>query len=84
MLFCFRPLTINACAPMRGINPPTICPLNSDGETLAAALTRASVPTERRVWEGSVHEFFSMAEVVRDAYDAQQWSFGRLRSALAR
>ena len=61
-----------------------IDPLNSDGETLAAALARAGVGVERRVWDGSVHEFFSMADVVRDAYDAQQWSFSRLRAAQAR
>ena len=76
-------------ANLRGLQGVTIVnaqidPLNSDGETLAAALTRAGVPNERRVWEGSVHEFYSMADVVRDAYDAQQWSFGRLRSVLAR
>lgn len=76
-------------ADLRGLPPVTIVnaqidPLNSDGETLAAALLRAGVSVERRVWEGSVHEFFSMADVVRDAYDAQQWSFGRVRSALNR
>jgi acetyl esterase/lipase len=76
-------------ANLRGLHGVTIVnaqidPLNSDGETLASALTRAGVPNERRVWDGSVHEFFSMADVVRDAYDAQQWSFGRLRSVLTR
>lgn len=76
-------------ANLRGLPAVTIVnaqidPLNSDGETLAAALTRSGVEVERRVWDGAVHEFFSMADVVRDAYDAQQWSFGRLRTALSR
>lgn len=46
------------------------------------ALQAAGVHVERRNWEGVTHEFFSMADVVRDAYDAQQWSFSRLRAAL--
>lgn len=76
-------------ADLRGLPSVTIVnaqidPLNSDGETLAMALDRAGVSVERRVWDGSVHEFFSMADVVRDAYDAQQWSFDRLRTALSR
>lgn len=75
-------------ANLRGLPGVTIVnaqidPLNSDGETLSAALSRAGVSVERRVWDGAVHEFFSMADVVRDAYDAQQWSFGRLRAALS-
>lgn len=75
-------------ADLRGLPGVTIVdaqidPLNSDGETLTMALDRAGVSVERRVWDGSVHEFFSMADVVRDAYDAQQWSFGRLRTALS-
>lgn len=74
-------------ANLRGLPGVTIVnaqidPLNSDGETLAAALRAAGVPVERQVYDGAVHEFFSMADVVRDAYDAQQWSFGRLRAAL--
>ena len=56
--------------------------LRDDGATLESALESAGVRVERRNWEGAVHEFFSMADVVRDAYDAQQWSFGRLRAAM--
>jgi acetyl esterase/lipase len=74
-------------ADLRGLAPVTIVnaqidPLRSDGETLMAALRSADVPVERRVWDGSVHEFFSMADVVADAREAQTWSFGRLRAAL--
>lgn len=74
-------------ANLRGLPPTTIVlaqidPLRSDGETLAVALRRAGVRVESRTYEGATHEFFGMADVVRDAYDAQQWSFGRLKSAL--
>ena len=74
-------------ANLRGLAPVTIVnaqidPLRSDGETLMGALRTAGVPVERRVWDGSVHEFFSMADVVADAREAQGWSFGRLRMAL--
>ncbi len=74
-------------ADLRGLAPVTIVnaeidPLNSDGETLMAALRRARVPVERRVWAGATHEFFSMADVVADAREAQQWSFGRMRADL--
>lgn len=74
-------------ANLRGLAPVTIVnaqidPLRSDGETLMAALRAAGVSVDRRVYDGAVHEFFSMADVVADARDAQTWSFGRLRSAL--
>lgn len=74
-------------ANLQGLAPVTIVnagidPLNSDGETLMAALRRARVPVERRVWDGATHEFFSMADVVGDAREAQTWSFGRLRANL--
>ena len=74
-------------ANLRGLAPVTIVnaeidPLRSDGETLMGALRSAGVPVERRVWDGSVHEFFSMADVVSDAREAQAWSFGRLRMAM--
>jgi len=74
-------------ANLRGLPPVIIVnadidPLRDDGATLETALEAAGVSVERRVWEGSTHEFFSMADVVRDAYDAQQWSFGRLRAAM--
>lgn len=74
-------------ANLRGLAQVTIVnaqidPLRSDGETLMGALRTAGVSVERRVWDGSVHEFFSMADVVADAREAQTWSFGRLRMAL--
>jgi len=74
-------------ADLHGLAPVTIVnaqidPLRSDGETLMMSLRRAGVPVERRVWDGATHEFFSMADVVADAREAQTWSFGRLRMAL--
>lgn len=74
-------------ANLRGLAPVTIVnadidPLRDDGATLETALRSAGVRVERRNWEGSVHEFFSMADIVRDAREAQDWSFGRLRMAL--
>ena len=78
----------NLVAANLGGLPPVIIvnadidPLRDDGATLETALRAAGVEVERRNWEGAVHEFFSMADVVRDAYEAQQWSFGRLRAAM--
>lgn len=74
-------------ANLRGLAPVTIVnadidPLRDDGATLETALRSAGVRVERRNWEGAVHEFFSMADVVADAREAQAWSFGRLRTAL--
>lgn len=60
-----------------------IDPLRSDGETLQQALQKAGVPVERRVYDGATHEFFSMAAVVAKAKQAQEWSFGRLKTALS-
>jgi len=72
-------------ANLRGLPPVIIVnadidPLRDDGTALETALRSAGVSVERQNWEGATHEFFSMADVVRDAYDAQQWSFGRLRT----
>lgn len=74
-------------ADLRGLPPVTIVnaeidPLSSDGQTLMTALRAAGVRVERRVYDGAVHEFFSMADVVGDARDAQAWSFGRMRGDL--
>ncbi|AQR62606.1 hypothetical protein BZG35_13835 [Brevundimonas sp. LM2] len=74
-------------ANLRGLAPVTIVnadidPLRDDGSTLETALRSAGVQVARRNWEGAVHEFFSMGDVVADAREAQAWSFGRLRTAL--
>ncbi|RZJ83818.1 MAG: lipase, partial [Brevundimonas sp.] len=75
-------------ANLAGLPPVTIVnaqidPLRSDGETLMQALQKAGVPVERQVYDGATHEFFSMASVVAKAKQAQDWSFARLKAALA-
>ena len=73
-------------ARLQGLPPVTIVnagidPLLSDGAMLEAALQRAGVPVQRRVWDGATHEFFGMAAVVQDAKEAQAWAGQRLRRA---
>ena len=69
--------------------PPTfiinaeIDPLRSDGELLAAALTRAGVKVDRTVYRGVTHEFFGTAAVVAKAKDAQALAGARLGNELA-
>ncbi|MEJ5990339.1 alpha/beta hydrolase [Ramlibacter sp. PS3R-8] len=73
-------------AQLQGLPPVTIInaaidPLLSDGAMLEAALQRAGVPVQRRVYEGVTHEFFGMAAVVQDAKAAQAFAGQRLREA---
>jgi acetyl esterase/lipase len=75
-------------ANLKGLPPATIVaaeidPLLSEGERLESRLRDAGVAVERRVYEGATHEFFGMAAVVRDAYDAQAYAVERLRAAFA-
>lgn len=68
--------------------PPTIIinaaadPLRSDGELLAAALTRAGVKTTRKVYPGTAHEFFGMDAVVANAKAAQIFAGRELKKHL--
>ena len=78
-----RPPNLRGLPPVIIVNAD-IDPLRDDGATLETALRNAGVQVQRRNYEGAVHEFFSMADVVRDAYDAQQWSFGLVRQSLMR
>ena len=73
-------------ADLSGMPPTTIVNaqidvLTSDGEELAAALTRAGVGVERRVFPGVTHEFFGMAAVLNQSAEAQAYAAGRLRAA---
>ncbi|MDP9096305.1 MAG: alpha/beta hydrolase [Pseudomonadota bacterium] len=75
-------------AKLQGLPPVTIVnasidPLNSDGEMLAAALKKAGVPVERKVYNGATHEFFGMAAVVAKAKDAQAYAGQRLSQAFS-
>ena len=58
-----------------------IDPLRSDGEMMQAALVRAGVPVERKVYAGTTHEFFGTAAVVTKARRAQAFAGQRLRTA---
>lgn len=76
-------------ANLTGLPPVTIVnaqidPLRSDGETLAAALRRAGVAVEQRVFEGVTHEFFGMGKVVPTAKQAEEYAVSRMRSDLTR
>ncbi|WP_458096627.1 alpha/beta hydrolase [Roseomonas sp. WA12] len=69
--------------------PPTIIvnaeidPLQSDGELLAARLTAAGVPVNRRLYPGVTHEFFGADAVLSKAKDAQSFVGGELRRIMA-
>lgn len=76
-------------AKLQGLPPVSIVnaeidPLRSDGKLLEDALKQANVPVERKVYEGTTHEFFGTAAVVDDAHDAQEWAGERLQSAFKR
>ncbi len=76
-------------AKLAGLAPVTIVnaqidPLREDGAMLEAALKKAGVKVERKVYDGTAHEFFGMAAVVGDAKDAQEWGGKALKKALAR
>ena len=68
--------------------PPTIIinaaadPLRSDGELLAAALTRAKVSTVHKAYPGTTHEFFGMDAVVASARAAQMFAGQELKKHL--
>lgn len=74
-------------ANLRGL-PPTVIinaaadPLRSDGELLAAALSRAGVATVRKVYPGTTHEFFGMDAVVSSAKQAQVFAGSELNKHL--
>lgn len=76
-------------AKLQGLPPVTIInaqidPLREDGARLEAALKKAGVKVERRLYAGAAHEFFGMAAVVGDAADAQAFAGAKLRSAFGR
>ncbi|WP_295853365.1 alpha/beta hydrolase [uncultured Xylophilus sp.] len=73
-------------ANLMGLPPVTIVnaqidPLLDDGAQLEAALRKANVPVERKVYDGATHEFFGMAAVVQKARDAQAFAGQRLKQA---
>ena len=74
-------------ANLQGLPPVTIVsaqidPLRSEGEMLAEHLQSQGVPVERRVFDGTTHEFFGADALISGARDAQQWAGMRLHDAL--
>ncbi|MBC7716028.1 MAG: alpha/beta hydrolase [Pseudorhodobacter sp.] len=73
-------------AKLNGLPPTTIInaqidPLRDDGVMLADALKSAGVKVERKVYNGTAHEFFGMAAVVKSADQAQKYAGAQLRKA---
>ena len=74
-------------ADLKGLPPVTLInaridPLRSDSDMLAAALTKAGVTVDHRIYEGVTHEFFGMAAVVAKARDAQAHAGQELKKSL--
>ena len=75
-------------ADLKGLAPVTLIsaridPLRSDADLLAAALKKAGVKTEHKVYDGVTHEFFGMAAVVAKAKQAQAFAGQQLKKAFA-
>lgn len=73
-------------AKLAGLPPVTIIgaqidPLREDGALLEAALKKAGVKVQRKVYTGVAHEFFGMAAVVKKAADAQKVGGQALRDS---
>ncbi len=75
-------------ADLRGLPPTTIItaeidPLRSDGERLAEAMKAAGVEVTYHTHDGVTHEFFGMANVVKDAAKALKQAATGLKRGLA-
>ena len=73
-------------AKLAGLPPVTIInaqidPLREDGALLEAALKKAGVKVQRKIYAGTTHEFFGMAAAVKKAKDAQQAGGKALRTS---
>lgn len=74
-------------ANLKGLPPTTIIgaeydPLMSEGKTLADNLKAAGVKVNYKLYDGTTHEFFGMADVVPQAKDAQAVATDDLKRAL--
>ena len=74
-------------ANLKGLPPVTIInaqidPLREDGAMLQAALKKAGVTVDRKVYSGVTHEFFGMGAVVKKALDAEKVGGKALKAAL--
>ena len=75
-------------ANLSGLPPTTIInaqidPLREDGPLLAAALKKAGVKVDQKLYMGVTHEFFGAAAAVKDAANAQAYAGKQLRAAFA-
>jgi dienelactone hydrolase len=75
-------------ANLKGLAPVTLInaridPLRSDADLLAAALKKAGVKTEHKVYDGVTHEFFGMAAVVAESEAGPGLRRQQLRKAFA-
>ncbi len=73
-------------AKLEGLPPTTIInaqidPLRDDGQMLADALKKAGVKVDRKLYNGTAHEFFGMAAAVKGAEQAQRYAGAQLRKA---
>lgn len=81
-----NPMISLVSANLKGLPPTTIIgaqydPLRSEGEMLSNNLKKAGVNTNYKLYKGTTHEFFGMAEVVPEAKDAEALATFDLKSA---
>jgi acetyl esterase len=74
---------------LRGLPPATVItaefdPLRDEGEAYAARLAEAGVPTELKRYDGVIHGFFSMGDVVAKGKVAMQDATVALRRAFVK
>ncbi len=80
------PLISLISADLSGLPETTIInaeidPLQTEGGELEAALKKAGVKVERKLYLGVTHEFFGMAAVLDQAVEAQKFAASRLTEA---
>lgn len=54
-------------------------PLRDEGEAYAEQLAAAGVPVESKRWDGTIHGFFGMPDVLPKGKEAIEYAAGRLR-----
>ena len=59
-------------------------PLATEGKTLADKLIAAGVTTNYKLFNGTTHEFFGMADVIPQAKDAQMMAANDLKNAFSK